>query len=125
MLYVPNTGAATDPHWHNTTSNILAMAEIFTAVIVATVMTMRPCFKVFVGGIVSTVSSPTRTRLGASRTRIDGTIRQKRKVDRQGFSRIVATKTGAQLDIELQSRDRSTEELVVSDYHLSTKHEGA
>ncbi|PNP83725.1 hypothetical protein FNYG_02942 [Fusarium nygamai] len=35
MIYVPNEGAATDPHWYNTTPNTLAMAEIFTAVIVS------------------------------------------------------------------------------------------
>ncbi|KAM0550204.1 hypothetical protein ACHAPJ_009052 [Fusarium lateritium] len=127
MIYVPNTGAATDPHWYNTTPNTVAMAEIFTAVIVATIMTMRRCFQVFASGIVSTVSSTSRTRLGTSRGATDrsgamaSTTGQKRKVDRQGFNKIVATKTEVKLDIELQSRDRSTEELFAPGYHASIK----
>ncbi|KAF5657229.1 feruloyl esterase [Fusarium heterosporum] len=56
MIYVPNIGAATDPHWYNTTANTLAMAEIFTAVIVATIMTMRPCIQFFATGILLHVS---------------------------------------------------------------------
>ncbi|KAM0340568.1 hypothetical protein ACHAPU_010405 [Fusarium lateritium] len=68
MIYVPNTGAATDPHWYNTTANTLAMAEIFTAVIVATIMTMRPCIQFFATGIASTISSTTRTRAGRGKS---------------------------------------------------------
>ncbi|KAF4447084.1 hypothetical protein F53441_9383 [Fusarium austroafricanum] len=130
MIYVPNTGAATDPHWYNTTSNTLAMAEIFTAVIVATIMTMRPCFQVFFSGIATTVTSASRTRLGTSRKRVDSSgvmmsaTSQKRKVDRQGFSKIRLTKTEV-LDIELQSRDRSTEELFAPGHHQCTKLEKA
>ncbi|KAF4946198.1 hypothetical protein FSARC_14249 [Fusarium sarcochroum] len=129
MIYVPNTGAATDPHWYNTTSNTVAMAEIFTAVIVSTIMTMRPCFQIFVTGIVSTVSSTSRTRLGTSRARMDSsgvmasTTDQKRKGDRQGFNKIITIKTEVKLDIELQSRDRSTEELCAPGYHASAKNE--
>ncbi|RGP62243.1 integral membrane protein [Fusarium sporotrichioides] len=126
MIYIPNTGAAKDPHWYNTTPNTLAMAEIFTAVIVATIMTMRPCFQVFFSGIATTVTSTSRTRLGTSRTRMDGsgvmisTTSQKRKVDRQGFNKIGPTKTEIH-DIELQSRDHSTEELFPPERHENNK----
>lgn len=139
MIYVPNEGAATDPHCmfipssrcfvvdliisgYNTTPNTLAMAEIFTAVIVSTIMTMRPCFQVVFSGIATTVTSTSRTR----RTRMnssgvmDTTTSQKRKVDRQGFSKIGANKTEV-LNIELQSRDRSTEELFAPGQHPSRK----
>ncbi|KAF5539469.1 feruloyl esterase b [Fusarium mexicanum] len=87
MIYVPNEGAATDPHWYNTTPNTLAMAEIFTAVIVSTIMTMRPCFQVVFSGIATTVTSTSRTR----RTKVDSsgvlasTASQIRRSDRQGF----------------------------------------
>ncbi|KAF5639082.1 integral membrane protein [Fusarium sp. NRRL 52700] len=126
MIYVPNEGAATDPYWYNTTANTLAMAEIFTAVIVATIMTMRPCFQVMFSGIATTVSSAShsrRTRTNSSGV-TDTTTSQKRKVDRQGFSKIGPTKTEV-LDIELQTRDRSTEELFTPGQHSSRKLEDA
>jgi len=109
---------------YNTTPNTLAMAEIFTAVIVSTIMTMRPCFQVVFSGIATTVTSASHTR----RTRVDSsgvmasTTSQKRKVDRQGFSKIGPTKTEV-LNIELQSRDRSTEELFAPGHYPSTRHE--
>lgn len=109
---------------YNTTPNTLAMAEIFTAVIVSTIMTMRPCFQVVFSGIATTVTSTSRTR----RTRNDSsgvmasTASQIRRADRQGFSKI-GTGTTEVLNIELQSRDRSTEELFVPGRHTSTKHE--
>ncbi|KAM0227979.1 hypothetical protein ACHAPO_011105 [Fusarium lateritium] len=102
------------------------MAEIFTAVIVATIMTMRPCFQVFFSGIATTVTSTSLTRLGTSRTRMDSsgvmisTTSQKRKVDRQGFNKIGPTKTEIH-DIELQSRDHSTEELFPPERHENNK----
>ena len=146
MLYVPNPGAATDPQCmcsisclaklyltisgYNTTGNTVAMAEIFTAVIVATIMTMRPCFQIFATGIVSTFSSTSRTRLGSS-TKVKSrnshvltsvTASKRQRSDRQGFNKIAVT-TEVQLNIELQSRDRSTEELFVPVYHRDTKDE--
>ncbi|KAF5564198.1 integral membrane protein [Fusarium phyllophilum] len=68
MIYVPNEGAATDPHYTTTS--------------------------------------------------------QKRKVDRQGFNKIGTAKTEV-LNIELQSRDRSTEELFAPGQHHSRKLEDA
>ncbi|KAF5001238.1 hypothetical protein FGRMN_1181 [Fusarium graminum] len=114
MIYVPNTGAATDPHWYNTTANTLAMAEIFTAVIVATIMTMRPCIQFFATGIVTTISSSTRTRAGRGRSSsgvMASSVSHKHKADRQGFSKIKGTKSEVNINIEMQSRDHSTEEL--------------
>jgi hypothetical protein len=55
---------------------------------------------------------------------LDTTTSQKRKVDRQGFSKIGANKSEV-LNIELQSRDRSTEELFAPGQHPRRKLEDA
>lgn len=106
---------------YNTTSNTLAMAEIFTAVLVATIITMRPCFQFLGSAVVSTISSASRTRLGTNKGKSNSRMMtsttmtsQKPKGDREGFNKIAVT---TEVEIELQSRDRSTEDLFVPVYH--------
>ncbi|UZP34857.1 hypothetical protein NXS19_002673 [Fusarium pseudograminearum] len=120
LLYVPNPGAATDPHWYNTTPNTLAMSEIFTAVIVATIMTMRPCFQAFARGVTSTTTNTwhtafsasqlTNSQLGSPPPLIED---PHQKADRQRFSkRRTLVGSSAQLtSIELSNRECSTEKL--------------
>lgn len=96
------------------------MTEIFVAIIAATIIVMQPCFRIFGTTVASTLAASTYRRGGEgsnlgtkSNTRAitgGGITSQKdksRDVDR--FRRIAVT-----TEIELESRDKSTEDLVES-----------
>lgn len=96
------------------------MTEIFVAIIAATIIVMQPCFKMF-GSTVSTTLAISTFRRGAGDSS-KGTMSKSRgntgsalvtqegkSKDRDRFRRIAVT-----TEIELESRDKSTEDLVES-----------
>ncbi|WZH47223.1 uncharacterized protein QYS62_008367 [Fusarium acuminatum] len=122
LLYMPNPGASTDPHWYNTTPNTLAMSEIFTAVIVATIMTMRPCFQAFSRGIASTITSASHSRITTSRftetelgTIASPTYTHSRQIDCQRLRERETTFTREPHRAELYRGESSTEKLFISE----------
>lgn len=96
--------------------NVMGMTEIFVGVIVATIITMRPCFQAVGIKVFDTVSNATNlrsitggeTKQGSRGSRILTltTASRRDKVDREGFNQIAVT-----TEIELETRDRSTEDL--------------
>jgi hypothetical protein len=96
------------------------MTEIFVGIIAATIIVMQPCFKMFGSTVSSTLANSTYRRGGGvsnvgtrSRTRgftgTEVTSQKDKSNDREHFRRIAVT-----TEIELESRDKSTEDLVES-----------
>ncbi|RFU29849.1 hypothetical protein B7463_g6511, partial [Scytalidium lignicola] len=101
----PLAGTKTDPHWVNVINNAIGVIEMEVGIIAASLVLMRPFFSflrelIFGPKISSTNPSGYANMDSSRRTRMDGTQRD-----------IKITKT---VDIEMDSRDRSTENILAS-----------
>ena len=99
------------------------MTEIFVGVIAATIIVMQPCFKMFGTTVATTLANSTFRQGGAngsnkgtaSKSRVNNVSRlttqndKDKSKDTDRFRRIAVM-----TEIELESRDKSTEDLVES-----------
>lgn len=117
QIYNTNPKASTDPQWYNTTPNTIAMAEIFTALLVATAITMRPCFQIFGTAVISTVSNATHSHTSNSRTRHSAhqptSPRSSTATNPRGH-RPTSSSAKREADLEQQAESGSTHDLVRS-----------